>query len=227
ILVNRLLREYSVQVNVGKPQVVYRETITTAVEAKSTFNREIAGDLHYAQVELHLEPRGRGKGNLFRELVRDGSIPKSFIPSVEEGVLESLESGVIAGYPMVDVEVAVIGGILKEQAASELAFKVAASTAVQEGCRKAQPQLLEPIMAVEIIVPEEFTGEVINDLNIRKGKIEGVHTKRTVKIIHATVALSQMFGYSTALRSASQGRATFTMQFSHYDNLVEPKELLF
>ncbi len=227
ILVNRLLREYSVQVNVGKPQVVYRETITTAVEAESTFNREIAGDLHYAQVELHLEPRGRGKGNLFRELVRDGSIPKSFIPSVEEGVLESLESGVIAGYPMVDVEVAVIGGILKEQAASELAFKVAASTAVQEGCRKAQPQLLEPIMAVEIIVPEEFTGEVINDLNIRKGKIEGVHTKRTVKIIHATVALSQMFGYSTALRSASQGRATFTMQFSHYDNLVEPKEILF
>ncbi|UCF01252.1 MAG: elongation factor G [Deltaproteobacteria bacterium] len=225
ILVNRLLREYSVQVNVGKPQVVYRETITAAVETESTFDREIAGVLHYAQVELHLEPRPRGKGNLFRELVRDGSIPTSFIPAVEEGVMESLESGVIAGYPMVDVEVAVIGGILKEQAASELAFKVAAAVALQEGCRKAQPQLLEPIMSVEIIVPEEFTGEVINDLNIRKGKIEGVHSKRSVKIIHATVALSQMFGYSTSLRSASQGRATFTMQFSHFDTLVEKKEL--
>jgi elongation factor G len=187
ILVNRLLREYSVQVNVGKPQVVYRETITAAVEAESTFDREIAGVLHYAQVELHLEPRPRGKGNLFRELVRDGT--------------------------------------LKEQAASELAFKVAAAAALQEGCRKAQPQLLEPIMSVEIIVPEEFTGEVINDLNIRKGKIEGVHPKRSVKIIHATVALSLMFGYSTSLRSASQGRATFTMQFSHFDTLVEKKEL--
>ena len=225
ILVNRLLREYAIQVNVGKPQVVYRETITKSAEIVASFDREIAGALHYAQVELHLEPRPRGKGNLFRELVRDGSLPKSLIPAVEEGVMESLESGVIAGYPVVDVEVAVIGGIYKEQTASELAFKVAASTALQEGCRKAQPQLLEPIMSVEIIVPEEFTGEVINDLNIRKGKIEGVHSRRSVKIIHATVALSQMFGYSTALRSASQGRATFTMQFSHFDSLVEKKEL--
>jgi elongation factor G len=227
ILVNRLLREYSVQVNVGKPQVVYRETITTTAQAASSFEREIAGVLHYAQIELHLEPRPRGKGNLFRDLVRDGSLPKSLVPAVEEGVMESLGSGVIAGYPMVDVEVAVIGGIYKEQTASELAFKVAASTALQEGCRKAQPQLLEPIMSVEVIVPEEFTGEVINDLNIRKGKIEGVHTRRSVKIIHATMALSQMFGYSTALRSASQGRATFTMQFSHFDTLVEKKELFF
>ncbi len=225
VLVNRLLREYSVQVNVGKPQVVYRETVTTAVEVESTFDREIAGVPHYGRVELHLEPRPRGKGNLFRALVRDGSIPESFIPAVEEGVIQSLESGVIAGYPIVDVEVAVIGGTFKEQTASELAFKVAASTALQEGCRKAQPQLLEPIMSVEIIVPEEFTGEVINDLNARKGKIEGVHSKRSVKIIRATVALSQMFGYSTALRSASQGRATFTMQFSHFDTLVEKKEL--
>jgi len=227
ILVNRLLREYAVQVNVGKPQVVYRETITRSSEVKSSFDREIAGVPHYAQVELHLEPRPRGKGNLFRDLVRDGSLPKSLIPAVEEGVVESFESGVIAGYPVVDVEVAVIGGIYKEQTASELAFKVAASTALQEGCRKAQPQLLEPIMSVEIIVPEEFTGEVINDLNIRKGKIEGIHSRRSVKIIHATVALSQMFGYSTALRSASQGRATFTMQFSHFDSLVEKKELFF
>ena len=227
ILVNRLLREYTVEVNVGKPQVVYRETITKSVEVESSFDREIAGVSHYAQVELHLEPRLRGKGNLFRELIRDGSIPESLIPSVEEGVMESLESGVIAGYPIVDVEVALIGGIYKEQTASELAFKVAASTALQEGCRKAQPQLLEPIMSVEIIVPEEFTGEVINDLSIRKGKIEGVHSRRSVKIIHAIVALSQMFGYSTALRSASQGRATFTMQFSHFDSLVEKKELYF
>ncbi len=226
IVVNRLLREYSLQVNVGKPQVVYRETITAATEAESTFDREIAGVAHYARVELHLEPRPRGKGNLFRELVRDGSIPKSFMPAVAEGVTESLESGVVAGYPMVDVDVAVIGGTFKEQTASDLAFKVAASIALQEGCRKAQPQLLEPIMSVEIIVPEEFTGEVINDLNIRKGKIEAVHTKRLVKVIQATVALSQMFGYSTALRSSSQGRATFTMQFSHFDNLAEPKEFV-
>jgi elongation factor G len=223
VIVNRLLREYSVQVNVGRPQVVYRETITAAVEAEAGFDREIAGMPHYAQVELHLEPRGRGKGNLFRNLVRDASIPASLIPAVEEGVMESLESGVIAGYPMVDIEAAVIGGTFKEQTASELAFKVAASTALQAGCRRAQPQLLEPFMAVEVIAPEEFIGEVINDLNIRKGKIEGVLSKRSVKIIKATVALSTMFGYSTALRSASQGRATFTMQFSHYDNLVEKK----
>ena len=227
ILVNRMLREYAIQVNVGKPQVVYRETITKSGEVESSFDREIAGVSHYARVELHLEPRSRGKGNLFRDLVRDGSLPKSLVPAVEAGVMESLESGVIAGYPVVDVEVALIGGIYREQTASELAFKVAASTALQEGCRKAEPQLLEPIMSVEIIVPEEFTGEVINDLNIRKGKIEGVRSRRSVKIIHATVALSQMFGYSTALRSASQGRATFTMQFSHFGSLVEKKELLF
>jgi elongation factor G len=227
VLVNRLLREYSVQVNVGKPQVVYRETITAAIEAEATFDREIAGVPHFAQVELHLEPRPRGRGNRFRQLVRDGSIPDFFIPAVEEGVMESLESGVIAGYPMVDVEAALIGGTFRDQTSSELAFKVAASNALQEGCRKAQPELLEPIMSVEVIVPEEFTGEVINDLTTRKGKIEGVDSKRSVKIIDATVALSQMFGYSTSLRSASQGRATFTMQFSHFDRLVEKKELYF
>jgi elongation factor G len=138
-------------------------------------------------------------------LVRDGSIPSSFIPAVEEGVLESLESGVIAGYPMVDVEAAIIGGTHKEQAASELAYKVAAAAALQEACRRAQPQLLEPIMSVEIIAPEEFTGEVINDLNIRKGKVGGVHSKRSVKIIHATVALSQMFGYSTPCAPPARG----------------------
>jgi elongation factor G len=223
ILVDRLLREYFVQVNVGKPQVVYRETITAAQESAGTFDREIAGVHHYAQVQLHLEPRPRGKGNRFRDLVRDGSIPQPYIAAIEEGVVESLESGVIGGYPMIDVEVAVIGGTFREQAASELAFKVAASTGLQEGCRQAQPQLLEPIMAVEIIVPEEFTGEVINDLNARKGKIEAVLAKRSVKVIRATVTLSQMFGYSTALRSASQGRATFTMQFSHYDKLAEKR----
>jgi elongation factor G len=223
ILVDRLLREYSIQVNVGKPQVVYRETISEPVEAQATFDREIAGAQHYARVELHLEPRGRGKGNLFRDLVRDGSIPSTFIEAVEQGVMEGLESGVVAGYPVVDVEVGVIGGTFRDQAASELAFKVAAATALQEGLRQGQSQLLEPIMAVEVIVPEEFTGEVINDLNIRKGKIEGIFTKQAVKIVRATVPLSHMFGYSTALRSASQGRATFTMQFSHYDSLVDKR----
>jgi elongation factor G len=223
ILVDRLLREYSVQVNVGKPQVVYRETITKAVEAEGMFDREIAGAHHYGRVELHLEPRRRGKGNLFRDLVRDGSVGPAFMAAVEQGVMEGLESGVVAGYPVVDVEVAAIGGTYREQSASELAFKVAASTTLQEGLRQGQPQLLEPIMAVEVIVPEEFTGEVINDLNMRKGKIEGIFTKRAVKIVRATVPLSHMFGYSTALRSASQGRATFTMQFSHYDSLVEKR----
>jgi elongation factor G len=223
ILVDRLLREYSVQVNVGKPQVVYRETITKAVEAEGMFDREIAGAHHYGRVELHLEPRRRGKGNLFRDLVRDGSVGPAFMAAVEQGVMEGLESGVVAGYPVVDVEVAAIGGTYREQSASELAFKVAASTALQDGLRQGEPQLLEPIMAVEVIVPEEFTGDVINDLNMRKGKIEGIFTKRAVKIVRATVPLSHMFGYSTALRSASQGRATFTMQFSHYDSLVEKR----
>jgi elongation factor G len=193
------------------------------VEAQGIFDREIAGAQHYARVELHLEPRARGKGNLFRDLVRDGSIPSTFIEAVEQGVMEGLESGVIAGYPVVDIEAAVIGGTFREQAASELAFKVAAATALQEGLRQGQSQLLEPIMAVEVIVPEEFTGEVVNDLNIRKGRIEGIFTKQAVKIVRATVPLSHMFGYSTALRSASQGRATFTMQFSHYDSLVDKR----
>jgi elongation factor G len=223
ILVDRLLRQYSIQVNVGKPQVVYRETISQPAEAQGTFAREIAGTQHYAHVELHLEPRGRGKGNLFRDLVRDGSIPSIFMAAVEQGAMEALESGVVAGYPVVDVEVAAIGGTWREQTASELAFKVAAATAVQGGLRQGQSQLLEPIMAVEVIVPEEFTGEVINDLSIRKGKVEGIFTKQAVKIVRATVPLSHMFGYSTALRSASQGRATFTMQFSHYDSLVDKR----
>jgi elongation factor G len=218
-----LLRQYSIQVNVGKPQVVFRETISQPAEAQGTFAREIAGTQHYAQVELHLEPRGRGKGNLFRDLVRDGSIPSIFMVTVEQGVMEALESGVVAGYPVVDVEVAAIGGTWREHTASELAFKVAAATAVQEGLRQGQSQLLEPIMAVEVIVPQEFTGEVINDLSIRKGKVEGIFTKQAVKIVRATVPLSHMFGYSTALRSASQGRATFTMQFSHYDCLVDKR----
>jgi len=199
--------------------VVQRETISTATEAQAVFDREIAGVHHFAAVELHLEPRPRGKGNLFRDLVRDGSIPPLYIPAIREGIMEALDSGMIAGYPMVDVEADVIGGSYREQHASELAFKVAASTALREGCRKAGPILLEPIMLVKVTVPDEFTGEVINDLNARRGKIEAMQTKGVVKIIDATVALSQMFGYATALRSASEGRATFSMQFSRYDRL--------
>jgi len=221
VIVRRLLEDFNVSVNVGKPQVVYRETITQTVEAEGKFEREIEGVLHFGHVRLRLEPRPRGSGVEFSNSSTDGAIPEEFIPSIEAGVKESTGNGVVAGYPVVDLKVGLLGGTVREGQATPLAFQVAAAIAFREGCQKALPVLLEPIMKTEVLVPEEFLGEAIGDLSARKGRIEQVQSKGKVNVIEAFVPLKEMFGYSTDLRSLTQGRGTFTMQFHHFDWVPE------
>ncbi len=222
ILLNRLQRDFRVAANVGKPQVVYRETIQRQARGKGTFEREIAGSQHFAEVELQLAPRARGEGNAIVNRVRDHLIPEEFIPVVEDGIKDALNSGDLLGYPVIDVEVSIVGGTFREGSSSDIAFRVAASMAFRAACREASPVLLEPYMAVEILVPEEFLGDVLGDLNARKGRVEGITSRKAIQVVSAIVPLSKMFGYSTALRSATQGRATFTMQFHGYDPICEP-----
>jgi elongation factor G len=220
VLVNRLKREFYTQVNVGKPQVVYRETIEKEASATGAFEREIGGQQHFGQVTLSLAPTERGSGNRFINRISDNTIPPDFIPSIEMGVTESMAAGVVLGYPIADVEVSLVGGGYKESLSSHIAYKVAASIACKEAFQKGRPLLLEPLMTVEILVPETFLGDVIGDLNGRGGKIERIAPQRDIKVINATAPLSRMFGYSTALRSATQGRGTFTMKFSHFDRVI-------
>ncbi len=217
IVLTRLEREFHVTVSAGKPQVVYRETITQESHAQAVFDREIAGTRHCAMVELHVSPQPRGHGNSITNKIRDASIPDPFFPSLEEGIRDALSSGPILGYPVVDVEAVIFGGGFQENLSSDLAFRVAASMAFKKACEQASPMLLEPYMAVEILVPDEFLGEVLGDVNLRKGRVETISPRKAIQVVNAVVPLSKMFGYSTALRSASQGRATFTMHFSHYD----------
>ncbi len=220
ILVSRLKREFRTQVNVGKPQVVYKETIDRRAEGAATFQKAVGGVSHFAQVVLELSPRDRGTGNRFTNALSEERLPGEFVSAVEQGVTESLESGVVLGYPVVDVSTVLVDAIYRESDASHLAFKVAASMACKEGLQKGSPQLLEPIVAVEILVPEAFMGDVIGDINARGGKIQELKSRGATRIINAIVPLSRIFGYSTALRSASQGRGSFTMQFSHYDQAI-------
>jgi len=217
IIISRMQREFRTQVNVGKPQVVYRETIETVSKTSATFDKEISGQRHFGEVELSLAPLPRGTGKKFMAKISDDDLPPAFIATVEKGVMESLESGTLMGYPVVDVEVRLTAATYKESLGTELAYTVSASMACQEALSKGNPFLLEPIMTVEIFVPESFTGDVIGDLNARGGKIESIEHKGGAQVISAIVPLSQMFGYSTSLRSATQGRGTFTMQFSHFD----------
>jgi elongation factor G len=217
IIISRMLREFRTNVNVGKPQVVYRETIEKASKAATTFDKEITGQRHFGEVSLSLAPLPRGDGKKFTSEISDDILPQVFIAAVEKGVMESLESGALMGYPVVDVEVKLTAATYKESLGTELAYTVSASMACKEALSKGNPFLLEPIMTVEIFVPESFTGDVIGDLNSRGGKIESIEHKAGAQVISATVPLSQMFGYSTTLRSASQGRGTFSMQFSHFD----------
>jgi len=216
VLAQRLRREFSLAVNTGKPQVVYRETVSKKATTESVFDREWGGVMHFAGVTIEVSPMDRGTGNRFVNKCSNPLMTEEFIDSVDEGIREASESGVLMGYPVIDVETTLFDATLKEQS-TPLSFKIVASMAFREACESASPVLLEPIMKVEIIVPEEFVGDVINDLNTRGGKIERITTKGPAKILAAIVPLSNMFGYSTALRSSSQGRATFTMQFSHYD----------
>ena len=217
IIISRMLREFKTSVRVGKPQVVYRETIEETAEGSAIFDKEVAGQRHFAEVQLQINPLPRGTGNKFATKLEQLEIPETLIPAVEAGVMESLESGVQMGYPVVDVEVVFIGGSFKESVGSELAFKVSASMACKSALSNGNPFLLDPIMKVEAFVPEAFMGDVIGDLNARGGKIESIAAKTGLQVIKAVVPLAQMFGYSTSLRSATQGRGTFSMQFSHFD----------
>ena len=217
VIISRMLREFKTSVNVGKPQVVYRETIETPAEETAVFDREIAGQQHFAEVRLRLSPLPRGSENRFSSEITSECIPDHFIPAIEKGVMESLSSGALMGYPVVDVKAVLTGGSYKEALGTELAYTVSASMACSQATRNGSPYLLDPIMKVEVFVPEAFMGDVIGDLNARKGKIASMEHKITAQIIRATVPLANMFGYSTALRSATQGRGTFSMQFSHFD----------
>jgi len=218
IIVDRLLREFKVQANVGKPQVAYKETIRKQVEAEGKFIRQSGGRGQYGHVWLRLEPLEPGQGFEFVNKIVGGVVPKEYIPAVEAGVKEAMQSGVLAGYPTIDVRATLFDGSFHEVDSSEMAFKIAASMGFKEGARKADPVLLEPIMAVEVVVPEEYMGDIIGDLNARRGRIEGMDPRPGgVQAIRGFVPLAEMFGYATDLRSKTQGRGTYTMQFSHYE----------
>jgi len=216
IIVDRMMREFKVEASVGKPQVAYKETIRKSVKSEGKFVRQSGGRGQYGHVWLELEPLEPGKGYEFVNKIVGGVIPKEFIPAVDQGVQEALTSGVLAGYPVVDVRVTLFDGSYHEVDSSEMAFKIAASIAFKEGMKKADPVLLEPIMKVEVVVPDEYLGDVIGDINSRRGQIEGIEPRAGAQIVHAYVPLSEMFGYATDLRSKTQGRGIYTMQFSHY-----------
>ena len=219
VIISRMQREFHTSVNVGKPQVVYRETIAGESEASAVFDKEVAGHHLFGEVRLKLRPLARGKGKKFKSEISPETIPEIFIHAIEKGVMESLENGALMGYPVVDIEAIVTGGSCKESLASELAYTVCASMACKDALLKGEPFLLDPIMSVEVFVPESFMGDVIGDLNSRGGKIESIEPKSGLQSIKAKIPLAQMFGYSTSLRSATQGRATFSMQFSHFDRI--------
>src|SRR3989441_4150491 len=217
IIVDRLLREFSVGANVGKPQVAYKETVRKAVEQEGKFIRQTGGRGQYGHVYLKVEPQQPGTGFEFVDAIKGGTVPREYIPAVEKGVREALENGPLAGYPIVDVKVTLLDGSYHDVDSSEIAFKIAGSLAFKEAVSKAKPVLLEPIMAVEVVVPEEFMGEVIGDISSRRGKVLGMDSRPAAQAIEARVPLAEMFGYATDLRSMTQGRATYTMQFSHYE----------
>ncbi len=219
VLIDRMLREFNVKVNVGKPQVAYKETITVPAEIEGRFIRQFGGRGQYGHVWLKLEPVERGSGFRFVDKVRGGTVPKEYIPAVEAGVREALETGVVAGYPIVDIKVTLFDGSYHEVDSSDLAFKMAGSIALKHGVRKANPILLEPIMKLEVVMPAEFLGDVIGDLNSRRGHIEGIETHGETCVVRALVPLAEIFGYATILRSLSQGRATYSLEFNCYREL--------
>lgn len=221
IIIDRLKREYKVEGNVGKPQVAYRETIRKTVEAEGKFVRQSGGRGQYGHVWLRIEPNEPGGGFVFTNEIVGGAVPKEYIPAVEAGVEEALGTGVLAGYPVVDVKVTLFDGSYHEVDSSEMAFKIAASMGFKEGARKANPVLLEPIMKVEVVTPEEFLGDVIGDLNARRGRIEGMEARGNAQVVRAMVPLVSMFGYATDLRSATQGRAVYTMHFGYYEEVPQ------
>jgi elongation factor G len=216
ILVDRMLREFKVEANVGKPQVAYRETITQTVEAEGKYVRQTGGKGQYGHCWLRLIPQEPGKGFEFENVIVGGAIPKEFIKPIEKGIVEAMEGGILAGYPVVDIRVEVTDGSYHDVDSSEMAFKIAGSMGFKEGAAKAKPVLLEPVMKVEVVTPDEFMGDVIGDLNSRRGKIQGMNSRGGAQAIDSLVPLATMFGYATDLRSKTQGRATYSMHFGHY-----------
>jgi elongation factor G len=223
ILVDRMKREFNVQANVGRPQVAYRETIKKVQKAEVKYIRQTGGRGQYGHVVLTVEPQEPGKGYEFVNKIFGGVIPREYIPAIDKGIKEAMTSGTLAGYPVVDVKVTVIDGSFHEVDSSEMAFKIAGSMAFKDGCKKANPVILEPIMKTEVIVPEEYMGDVIGDLNSRRGKIVSMDSKNKVQHIKANVPLAEMFGYSTSLRSLTQGRGNYSMEPSHYEEI--PKQI--
>ena len=217
IIVDRLKREFNVEANVGKPQVAYRETISSPVSQETKFSRQTGGRGQFGHVILEVEPQEAGGGIVFEDTIKGGNIPKEYIPAVEKGVREALETGVMAGYPVVDVKITLKDGSYHEVDSSEMAFKIAGSMAVKDACRKASPVLLEPMMSVEVVTPEEFMGDVIGNLSSRRGKVQGMEPRGGAQVVNAEVPLKEMFGYATEMRSMTQGRANYSMQFSQYE----------
>ena len=225
VLVDRMKREFKVEANIGRPQVAYKETLTAEAEAEGKYIRQSGGRGQYGHVLLRVAPKERGEGFEFVNEIKGGIIPQEFIPAVEKGVKEALEKGVVAHFPMVDVQVALFHGSYHEVDSSEAAFKIAGSIAFQEAARRAGPIILEPIMKVEVVAPEKFLGDVVGDISSKRGKIGQMSERYSQKVVGAEVPLSEMFGYVTKLRSMTEGRASYTMEFDHYakvpENVVE------
>ncbi|MGH9671004.1 MAG: elongation factor G, partial [Terriglobales bacterium] len=216
IIVDRMMREFSVEANVGKPQVAYRETIRKVAEAEGKFIRQTGGRGQYGHVKIRLEPNP-GLGYEFVNEIVGGSVPKDFIKPVDQGMREAMEGGVLAGYELVDIKAILYDGSYHDVDSSEMAFKIAGSMAFKEAARKASPVLLEPVMSVEVVVPEEYMGDIIGDLNSRRGRVEGMEHRAGSQVIKSHVPLAEMFGYATDMRSRTQGRATFSMHFKRYE----------
>ena len=216
ILVDRMKREFNVEANIGSPQVAYREAIKKPVDAEGKFVKQSGGKGQYGHVWLKVEPNEQGKGYEFVDAIKGGTVPREFIPAVDKGLQETIVAGVLAGYPIEDVKVTLYDGSYHDVDSNENAFKMAASFAFKDACKKADPVILEPMMAVEVETPEEYMGDVMGDLSSRRGIVQGMDDNATGKVITVEVPLSEMFGYSTTLRSLSQGRATYSMEFKHY-----------
>jgi len=223
VLVRRLLSEFNVSARVGRPRVAYKETITQPSTAEGRFVRQSGGHGQYGHVEVQFEPGESGTGFQFVDAIKGTAIPRNFIPAVQAGLKEAMEAGALAGYPVVDVKATLVDGSYHEVDSSELAFKIAASMAFKDGMRKGRPILLEPIMRVEVVTPEEFLGDILSDLHSRRGQVESVETYGEMTTIHGTVPLAETFGYATSLRSKTQGRATHSMEFARYQQV--PNEL--
>jgi len=223
IIVDRMMREFNVGANVGKPQVAYKETIRRKAEGEGKHIKQTGGHGQYGHCQITVEPSGAGAGFVFENDIKGGSIPKEFIRPIEQGIKEALQTGVLAGYEVKDVKVTLIDGSYHDVDSSEIAFKIAGSMAFKDACRKASPALLEPVMKVEVVLPDEYMGDIIGDLAARRGRIEGQEARPGTQIIKALVPLSSMFGYATDMRSRTQGRATYTMHFAHYEEV--PKNI--